>query len=167
MQELDQAIDELGESVTESGLSPPSISPIADKPSSPISSPSVVLSGTRRNWVLPAAISSLCTAAALLLMMSLFPLDKQPSISKPLLACRWSPTELLKSNGGSALFQEIADGATWPFRPHDTRVAMASDIANYRTRCSEMILTEFKFLSDVDQKFLRDKCRSWTRQSMN
>ena len=129
----------------------------------PLVTLSAVVPATPRGWRLPAAISSLCTAAAVLITVGLWQTWYTPVVVDQT-ACRWSIPELQKFNDGKQLFRQVALGATWPALPHSTAAELARDIANYRAKCSQMILADFAFLTPKEQTFLRDKCRLWAQK---
>jgi len=120
-------------------------------------------SAAQRTWYLPAAVSSLCTAAAVLIAFGIWQSRFTP-LQVAQSACRWSIPVLLKSTDGRQLFRQVADDATWPTLPHSTAADLAKEIADYRAKCSQLILTDFAFLRPEEQTFLRDKCRLWAKK---
>ena len=117
----------------------------------------------QRSWYLPAVWSSLCTAAAVLIVVGRWESSSTP-LQEGRTACHWSIPVLQKSTDGQQLFRQITLDATWPILPHSTAAELARDMADYRAKCSQMILADFAFLTQKEQTFFRDKCRLWAQK---
>ena len=120
---------------------------------------SVSLASSRnQSWVWPAAMSAICSAAAVFAVMIYLP--KEPSREQ--FACQWTAAELKKSTASKDFFRKVTYLAAWPEEPQKDAATLAREIAHYRSACSELIMSDFQVLSAADQKFFRDRCIAWS-----
>ncbi len=119
---------------------------------------SVSLASRNQSWVWPAAMSAICSAAAVFAVMINLP--KEPYREQ--FACQWSAAELRKSTASKDFFRKVTYLAAWPEEPQKDAATLAREIAHYRSACSELIMSDFKVLSAADQKFFRDRCIAWS-----
>ncbi|HEV3386103.1 MAG TPA: hypothetical protein VG097_14885 [Gemmata sp.] len=112
--------------------------------------------------LLPYAVTSLATAAAILVAFHFVPINQQQDTAK---AWGWQKPDAFPTNlDRVAYLNRLADEADeWFNKRPDNVAAAAKRISEFREGCTALLLAEHSPLTPADRIWLKERCQKWSQ----
>jgi hypothetical protein len=112
--------------------------------------------------LLPYAVTSLATAAAILVVFHFIPINQPQDTAK---GWGWQKPDAFPANlDRAAYLNRLADGADEWFNKRPENVAAAAKrISEFREGCTALLLADHSPLTPADRTWLKERCQKWSQ----